>query len=357
MEKMKMAIRNILPVAVIILLLLSGCSTNEQPSPQPEVSPGATQEPQVNSNPIPDEEPDEKTGSQEFDVAKDVSALTGIPSDASYRPVAIMIENHPDARPQTGLIHGDVVYEMYVEGKITRFLAIFNETKPEVAGPVRSVRHYFFQVAREWQPILVHFGASSFAKAEYDKVGIKRLDGMVMGKPFWRDKSRKAPHNAYVSVKDAEKKIDFEPTPNGFRFADAEIEGEDYNSLKIPYRKDWNLVEYRLDRGTGEHLRFINGKPHTDRETGEQIRVRNIIIQYAEHRSMNTKAGHIDIDFISSGRAEYFVNGKHLEGKWEKESLEGRTVFYGPDQKELELLPGNTWIQVVPTDMKIEIQG
>ncbi len=347
-----MAIRNILFTVVVILLLLSGCSANEQPSQQPKVSPEVTEEPQESSDDITVEE----AGSQGFEVAKGISALTGIPSDAPYRPVAIMIENHPDARPQTGLIHGDVVYEMYVEGKITRFLAIFNDTKPDTAGPVRSVRHYFFRTAREWQPILVHYGASSFAKDEYEKVGIKRLDGMVMGKPFWRDKSRKAPHNAYVSVKDAGKKIDFEPTSNGFRFTDAKIQGEDYHILQIPYRKDSNLVEYQLDRETGEHLRFINGEPHTDRDTGEQIRVRNIILQYAEHSSMNTKSGHIDIDFISSGRAEYFLNGKHLEGKWEKDSFEGRTVFYGPDQKEIELLPGNTWLQVMPRDMKIEIQ-
>jgi len=41
------------------------------------------------------------------------------------RPIAIMIENHADSRPPSGLSRADVVYEAVAEGGITRFLAIF----------------------------------------------------------------------------------------------------------------------------------------------------------------------------------------------------------------------------------------
>jgi len=61
--------------------------------------------------------------------------LTGLPYDGEYKPVAMMIENSPAARPQSGVINADLVYEAHAEGGITRFLAIFLSESPEVVGP------------------------------------------------------------------------------------------------------------------------------------------------------------------------------------------------------------------------------
>src|SRR3989344_3913161 len=41
------------------------------------------------------------------------------------RPLAVMIENHAESRPQSGLSHADVVYEAVAEGGITRFMSVF----------------------------------------------------------------------------------------------------------------------------------------------------------------------------------------------------------------------------------------
>src|SRR5690625_2031129 len=75
--------------------------------------------------------------------------LTGIETEeeVTNRAIAVMVNNHPQARPQSGLSKADIVFEMLTEGNITRFLAIYQSTPPEVVGPVRSAREYYFTLA------------------------------------------------------------------------------------------------------------------------------------------------------------------------------------------------------------------
>lgn len=302
-------------------------------------------------------------GSIESDTKEDSSNLqikspvTGLPSERSYQPLAVMIENSPAARPQSGLIHADVVYEMYVEGKITRFMAIFNDKDSAVTGPVRSVRHYYLDIVREWDALLIHYGGSSFAQDIYKKDNsIKRIDGMYDTEYYWRDKSRKAPHNAYVNTAECRKEIDTKQDERGFLFAENIPVGQDYSKIVIPYHSGHTVTSYVFDASKGVHRRFINGNPHVDRETGQQIEVKNVIIQYAKHRPLNTPGGHIDIKLVSSGPAEYFINGNHFKGSWKKESKSHKTVFYDEKGQEVMLMPGNTWIQVVPVGFKVLVE-
>lgn len=285
------------------------------------------------------------------------SPVTGLPGERPYQPVAVLIENSSAARPQSGLIYADVVYEMYVEGKITRFMAIFNDRDSTVAGPVRSVRHYYLDIVREWDALLLHYGGSGFAQDIYKKDrSIKRIDGIYDTKYYWRDKSRKAPHNAYIDITESRQEISWEQKERGFLFGKDIPVGHDYSRIVIPYHSGHTVTSYVFDADKGVHKRFINGNPHVDRESGEQIEVKNIIVQYAKHRSMNTSAGHIDIELVSSGTAEYFINGNHFKGTWKKAGKGERTIFYDEDGQEIMLMPGNTWIQVVPTGFEVQVE-
>ena len=73
------------------------------------------------------------------------------------RPIAVMIDNVGDARPQAGLNDAYIVYEIIVEGNLTRLMAVFKDVDLEKIGPIRSSRHYFLDYALENDAIYVHF--------------------------------------------------------------------------------------------------------------------------------------------------------------------------------------------------------
>ena len=96
-----------------------------------------------------------------------------------------------------------------------------------------------------------------------------------------------------------------------------------------------------------------SGIPFKDAETGEAVTVQNVIVQYAEQNELPgegtaTQATRIEIDMVGSGKAEFFVGGKHMTGTWEKDSRKEGTVYKLDDGSELVLKPGNTWIEIQP---------
>jgi hypothetical protein len=134
---------------------------------------------------------------------KIVYPLTGLEvedGELSQRPVAVMINNHPNARPQSGLHKADVVYEVLSEGKITRFLAIFQSELPDVIGPVRSAREYYVDLSKGYNALYISHGWSPTAKEKLEAGEADYLNGLFYdGTLFWREDHRKAPHNSYIS--------------------------------------------------------------------------------------------------------------------------------------------------------------
>ncbi|WLV25299.1 DUF3048 domain-containing protein [Aciduricibacillus chroicocephali] len=131
-----------------------------------------------------------------------ISPLTGEKtSNANARPVAIMVNNHTKARPQTGLSKADIVFEILAEGNITRFLAIYQSEEPDEVGPVRSAREYYFKLAEGYDALYVYHGAAKFVDKLIQDDGIDYINGAQHdndGKLFIRSSDREAPHNSYV---------------------------------------------------------------------------------------------------------------------------------------------------------------
>lgn len=118
------------------------------------------------------------------------------------RPIAVMIDNVGDARPQTGLNDAYMVYEIIVEGKQTRLMALYKGTNLDKIGPIRSSRHYFLDYALENDAIYVHYGWSPKAKSDISSLGVKNINGIYeSSSSFWRVKDKSAPHNVVTSTK------------------------------------------------------------------------------------------------------------------------------------------------------------
>jgi len=338
----------LLLVAVSMLFLLGACSDKTDKDSDPE------------------EEVEEVTEPEQVEEAEEpqysnIYPFTGIQTneDVSNRAVGVMVNNHTKARPQTGLSQADIVFEILAEGMITRFLAIFHSEQPEVVGPVRSAREYYFDLANRYNALYIYHGAAGFVNDMLDNRGIDHLDGAIYdndGNLFKRESFRVAPHNSYLLFGNAHKvasdigyEVSAEHKPLPF-LTDAEIEtinGDIANHVEIVYsNKPMNIVEYEYDPTTEKYNRYNDGEMTVELNTNEPIQVDNIFIIETYHEVIDD-AGRRAIDFYDGGNAYLIQKGKVQKVEWENQ--DGQLVAV-KDGKVIGFVPGKTWINVVPTN-------
>ena len=289
--------------------------------------------------------------SKEADPSKDTQATY-------IRPMAVMIENHRRARPQSGLIDAEVVYEMPVEGGITRFMALFYHI-PGVLGPVRSCREYFVDRALEVKAMYAHCGASPKGYAYLSKSGINSIDEISSGKPFYRYKKRRAPHNLYTKGKrlfdyvSKKFKMKLNESVPPLNYGATPTSGDKPgNNLYIRYHGNYN-TSYKYENGS--YKRFMNGKKHVDHENNQHIAPGTVILQVANMKTVD-KAGRQEISFIGEGSAVVFHKGKLLNCSWQKKAANAMTRYIANDGAEVVFSKDKpTWIQVVSPRHKVKI--
>lgn len=292
-----------------------------------------------------------------------VSRLTGaaVSADQAKRPViAVMVENHPDARPQSGLSSAGVVYEALAEGGITRFQAYFQDTTASAIGPVRSLRPYYIDWALEYGAPVAHAGGSADALNLIGPTGLKALNALVIGAPsFYRTSDRVAPHNLYTNSNLLDKLLANKGwantptfTPNT-RSADAPNSTPAHPNIHIEYSSASYSVDYRYDSASNSYNRFLAGKAHTDKNSGQTIKVKNVVVLYTVTTNLNDDKGHVKLDTIGKGNCLVFRDGTVSTGTWSKDSRTGRTKLLDSAGKEISLAIGNTWYSIVPTTKKV----
>lgn len=260
---------------------------------------------------------------------------------AERRPVyGIILDNAAAARPQHGLASATVVYEYEVEGRITRYLALFSQF-PSKVGPVRSAREHSIMLARENN---VHYIYASGTKDNLDRInewGVSHTNALSSGSSsFYRDSSRRAPHNLYVNLStlraaSASSKVVIRP-------AHIARQGTKAQSFSINYSNSYR-VSYQYNDTQGAYRRQINGQPQSD-AGGRAIWARNVIVQYVPHPT--DSRGRPTPDVIGSGSIDYYVQGQRFRGTWSKDSVSSPTRFYYQDGQEIERIYGQTWIQL-----------
>lgn len=288
------------------------------------------------------------------------SPLTGVqvsPEVADQPITAVVIENHPDARPQSGLSQAGVVYEALAEGGITRFLAFFLDEKPKEVGPVRSIRTYFVDWALEFNAPVAHVGGNIDALDIISPLGMKDMNEFAYGPYFYRTSDRYAPHNMYTTFDKLwalEKKLgydgksDFTPTPRVTK--ETPSTAPDHPNVHINYSYNGYQVDYAYTAATNDYARSLAGQPHIDRNTNQQIRVKNVVVQYMPTSYGTTRIGEqtVIMGTPGSGKAVVFRDGTAIEGTWSKPNHSTRTKFTDAQGNEIKLNPGNTWYSIVP---------
>lgn len=291
--------------------------------------------------------------------------LTGLGSETEIkeRPYMVMVENAPQARPQSGLQEADVVFEILAEGEITRFVSVYQSRPAEVIGPVRSIRPYFVELGDMLDAVIVHAGWSQDAMNLLTSRKLNHLDQVYGDSAFyWRSSERKAPHNLYTSTaKIAEgavaRKFRKEWNGNGLLFAQtgtpapAVGAGAQALHVQIPYIRGY-VVSYDYDAAKNRYLRSMDGKPHADKETGEQLSARNLLVLEAKHAVLDNE-GRRSVDVTGPGKGVLLQEGHALDVTWQQKNGMLRVYSAGA---EVPLLPGNTWVQVVPEGTSLQLE-
>lgn len=289
-----------------------------------------------------------------------VSKLTGMSvneADSKLPVTAVMIENSPDARPQSGLRDANVVYEAVAEGGITRFLTLFQEAQPDYIGPVRSVRPYYLDWLVPFDAPVAHVGGSPEALAQISNEDIKDLDYGFNSNYYHRISSRYAPHNVYTS------RAELLALQNSKGWSTSAFTGwkrKDEKKAATPTAKSIDFAisgflynpHYDYDPVSNAYKRSQAGKPHVDERSGEQIKPK-VVIAILVPKSIHPDGVHTIYGTTGSGKAYVFQDGAVFVGTWEKKDRKSEMVFLMTDGKPLELNKGNTWISAVELEGSI----
>lgn len=285
------------------------------------------------------------------------------------RPYAVVIDNVAGARPQSGLQKAYLVYEITVEGGLTRLLALFKDPDIKAIGPIRSARHYFLDYALENDAIFVHHGWSPQAQSDISSLKINNLNGLANpSNMFYRNSNKKSPHDSYTSsgkMITAATNKKYRLTTKNNLLLDYSIDAldlGDYNSsadaneVTITYSSSVK-VKYKYDEKFKVYLRFTGTSKHIEELTNEQLKVKNIIIvkDVDVKNIAGDNKGRVNLSNIGSGDGYYISEGKAIKITWEKSSRSSKTIYKDENGKSLKVNDGNTFIQIQPTGKALSI--
>jgi hypothetical protein len=304
-----------------------------------------------------------------------------------------MIENHEEARPQSGMTFADITYEAIAEGGITRFLSIFYCQDAEVVGPIRSARTYFIDFLSEYGsfPLYAHVGgantdgpADALGQIEsYGWAGVNDLNQFSIGFPvFLRDYDRlgrtvATEHTMYSSTT---KLWDYAAKHR--KITNVNEDGESWTKNFTPYKfkEDaavsarpasqvvsfdfWDGygaygVSWTYDKATNSYLRSNGGKPHTDLVTKKQLSTKNIVILFMkESRANDGYEGNLHMLYGTkgTGNAKIFIDGEEIDGTWSKKNRTAHLFIKDKRGKDIEFNRGRIWFEVVSPTTDIAVK-
>lgn len=294
-------------------------------------------------------------------------------AQAVLRPIAVMMPTDKVAQPSYGIGSADVLYEIMEEGNISRQMAVISNWQglPQI-GNLRSCRLYYIPAAKEWDPILVHFGGVFYMQGTIDAPDMNNLSGTyeygVGGATpgsgyFYRTQNRKAPHNAYISADGIQKacaQLGYQLTiregyynSKHFTFAEGvntldQYGGQAATANVIDLSKVYSYTKSSLtyDPISGLYLKSLHGKPQTDGLTGQQIAFANVIVQNTSWAPLDAK-GYLNFQMIDNLQdGYYFTKGKAIHIRWAKTSDYTPTKYYDDNGNEIQLNTGKTYIAV-----------
>jgi hypothetical protein len=291
-----------------------------------------------------------------------------VPPDVAARhPIAVMVDDHAAARPQSGFTSASVVWQAPAEGGIPRYMLIFQDQVPTDVGGVRSARYYFITWAAEWRAVYVHAGGSPQALQTLRNQGngqwVYNADEFRWGNFFRRVGNFSAPHNLYttgkqlrtlaarVNAKDGVK-------PPVWTFGSALPVTRRPTGGRIETSYSYNRIRYDYDRTTNTYPRTVSGPgAQVDAASGKRVAPTNVIVMLMAFGPLGDDTSHhrLEAQVIGKGTAWIATNGTTIKGTWRKDSITGPTRFFDAAGKPVTLTVGQTFVQVMQTGTAVKV--
>jgi hypothetical protein len=311
------------------------------------------------------------------------------------RPLAVMIENHPEARPQSGLSKADIVFEALAEGGVTRFMGVFYcdvQAEDTTLAPIRSARSYFVDWASGFNlPLYVHVGGANMPGpadalgqlTDYGWTGANALNQFSIGYPtFVRDYNRipgkdlATEHTMVTSteklwavgvkrgwtnltpVKTIAKKttggVDWKAGFTPWSFQDGKTSGS-VNTISFQFWDGYDDygVKWDYDAATNSYKRVMASEPHVDMNNQRQITAKNVIVLLTDEKGPIDDKKHMLYRTTGTGDALIFQNGQAIKAKRAKKDRTAQLTFKDDKGKDIQFVRGLTWISTVSLKTKI----
>lgn len=304
------------------------------------------------------------------------------------RPLTVMIENHSDARPQSGLSKADVIYEAVAEGGITRFLVVYYcgaAAEDFIIGPVRSARTYFIDFASEYgdYPLYAHVGGANVPGpvnalgqiADYGWLAKGNdLNQFSLGFPtFWRDYERLgrpvATEHTMYSTPDKlyeiahERGLDAQDDDGNrwdedfqsWQFKDDAQEKGGLDKIEFDF---WSghqeySVNWQYDQESNRYFRFNGGQEFKDLNNDEQLKAKVVIVQFMVEKGPVDALKHLLYTTTGTGKALVFQDGQVTKATWNKKDRQSRTIFEDSQGEEIKFNRGQIWLEIVPVGQEV----
>ncbi len=294
------------------------------------------------------------------------SLLNGLPVQDEMlqdrRVVAVKIDNHPDARPQSGVQDAGAVIELIVEAGITRFIALFHDTDSDYVGPIRSGRPTDPTLLRQLEPVFQISGAQPWVQGLINSAEVPFL-GETRPNTFRIPRGGRAYERTLYGNTEAIREVadgrsipDDPPQDSWFSFGEPTATTETAEDVALSWSGDWPTVHWVWD-GT-EYSRFNGTQEHTwvDQEgEGEQITADTLLVLTARRYTASGSSGSAvpALDTVGEGEAYLFYNGEVVEGTWQRETIEEFFELLTVDGEPIVLPPGKLWLNVFPNDRTV----
>ncbi len=354
------------------------------PTPEPTATPSP--EPTATPTQAPTETPTEApTEPSPAIIAREpgVSIFTGLrpvdPSVLDRRPLAIKVDNDLAVVPQSGLNTADIVVEHPKEGCMTRFTAVYQSQDAPRVGSIRSARIVDKELPVIFDAILAFSGSVEPVRQMIyqSDIGSLVLEQARNGSAFFRDPNIRVPFNLFANTATlwnvaTQRGWNVPPDPSAaWVFSEAAPSGGNAAaSLDIPYPKAYAAlrVGWRYDSSSGRWLRTLAGKPAIEKTDGKQLSAANVVVIVVnsvqtlipeQGAALTTGAcsnASLELQLWGQGAVKILRDGKVYEGKWLRADRHAPFRFVDAQGNDIPLKPGNSWWQIVPSDMAVTIQ-
>lgn len=344
---------------LVLVLLLAACGKKES---------AKTEEP-VDKDPITTTDPDTTEDPDPVEVYRNPLNGEVVESAWEGRPTAVVINNIKAALPHYGTSDADFLYELETESGITRMLAVYSDiTAVGQIGPIRSSRTFFNSIARSYDAPIVHCGGSVRGRnAGYEDSGNSIPDWAHLDATsyesyyFFRDYDRynnqgyNWEHCLFSTGEDLQKGLvareiaspTERSTDFGLQFAeDAALSGAVANEVVVEF-KDGKTTSFAYDADAKLYRTSQYGSEYTDVNNGEVVSFRNVIVLYTSqwyrHDGEYSRSYY---ELFGEGEGLLAIDGKIVNIKWSRESLDTPFVYTLSDGTAVTLGTGHTYVGV-----------